>query len=110
LVAVVVGVTAAAPALFETTTVYTAVVACDEDGNGMSTKDEDDVPTALPSLRHAQVVAAEPPVQDTDKVSEAPLATTGLAGLIEQLDGIVTPLPASGTVPVNVLHRVSWSA
>ena len=83
-------------------------MACDDVGNGMSVKEDDDEPTALPSLRHAQVVGAEPPEQATDSVSDAPLATTGPCGVIEQLDGIVTPVPESAAMdPVTVLQRVS---
>jgi len=106
LVTVVDGVTAAAPALFETVTVYSADVACEDVGNGMSVSEDDDEPTGLPSLRHAHVVGAEPPLQLTVKFSEAPLATTGPCCGMEQSDGGVIPLPASAMVPVTVLQRV----
>jgi len=74
----------------------------------MSGNEEDEVPTVLPSLRHAHVVGAEPPAQVTESVREAPAATTGLDGVIVQLDGTVTPVPEStATDPVMVLQRVS---
>jgi hypothetical protein len=74
----------------------------------MSVNEDDDDPTGLPSLRHAHVVGAEPPWQVTDRLSDAPLATTGPCGVIEQLDGIVTPVPESAAMdPVTVLQRVS---
>jgi len=73
----------------------------------MSVRAGDEVPTGFPSLLHAQALGAEPPAQVTDRLSDAPAATTGPDGVITQLDGMVTPVPESAViVPVTVLQRV----
>lgn len=112
MVAVVDGVTSALPAEFDTVTVYTAVVDCELDGKGVSSKEADVlvVPTGNPSFCHTQLDGGEPVLHVTDKVSEAPPATTGLVGEIVQAPGFVTALTVSATFPDTTLQRVGWSA